>query len=346
MIQLNGKLLKKNIQGNKMRAHEFIIEGGWANPLTQETHITPQLVERVFVILREFISQLNHYLDSKDIPKVELGSPCGSTTYYKRDLVNNPTREYGDIDVNLFIPKIDNLTNNANSTLYQNNIKEFCEDSADFQTSNGTNVIVKINNDYVQVDLIVSYLHNKAWTSALAPEYNIKGVLCNSIYSSLGEALNLSIGGGHGVQVKFQHGSLVPFRSVKNVELKTLTNNPKTWAVDICKFFGCKKISKRLQTYLGMIGEVRVADMINSIIGIAETLELNGKISNIQDGVYTTANDLLHTIKTIYLFKIEKGINSSKFGKASTPLAIQKAEDTKKMLATKSAEIARLFDRI
>ena len=324
-----------------MKINEIITEGGWANPITQNTHITPALVDHAFKILQSFVDQFNVYLKNKNIPTVELGYPCGSTTYYKRDLVQNPDKEYGDIDVNLFIPKIEGLTNNANATMYREQIKNFCEQTSDFQTENGTNVIIKIDKNYVQVDFITAFFHNKEWTTALAPEHNVKGVLCNSLYSSLGEALNLSIGGGHGVQAKTQNGALVPFRTNKDVVLKTITNNPKTWAVDIAKYFGCKKISPRLQKYPGMIDEIRVSDMINSIRGIAESLEINDALPE----NFSTASDLLKHVKDVYLNKIKNVINSSKFEKAASPDAIAKAEKTKEMLAKKSIEFASLFNK-
>jgi hypothetical protein len=314
-----------------MKINEIISEGGWANPVTQDTHITPQLVQMAVAKLQNFVQQLNQHLTHKNMPPVELGNPCGSTTYYKRDLVQNPTREYGDIDINLFIPRIDGMTNNANADLYKKEVMEFCNESPTFQTSNGTNVIVQLGSDYVQVDLITSYSHNKEWTTALAPEYNVKGVLCNSIYSSLGEALQLSIGGAHGVQAKMQGGNLVPFRTVKDVELKTISNNPKTWALDTAKFFGCIQISPLLKQHPGMLDEVRVSDMINSIKGIAQTLELNGK---------GNASELMDNVKNIYLGKIQKAIESSKYDKAQSPAAIEKAAKTKELLASKSAEFA------
>ena len=319
-----------------MRAKEFTFEGGWSSPLTQNTVITPQLVEQVFKILHVFVNDLNNYLIMRGIPTVELGYPCGSTTYYKRDLVQNPTKEYGDIDVNLFIPRIEGMTNNANSSLIYSEVKHFCDASQDFQTQNGTNVIFKVGEDYVQVDLITAYYHNKEWTTALAPEHKIKGVLCNSLYSSLGEALNLSIGSGHGVQAKIQNGALVPFAQNKDVELITITNNPHTWAVDIAKYFGCRELSPLLKQYPGKLDEIRVADMINSIKGIAQSLEMSGK---------GDAATLISKIKGIYLGKIDRAINSSKFDKAATPMAIEKAKHTKEMLAKKSAEIAANFDK-
>lgn len=319
-----------------MRAHDFIREGGWANPLTQNTKITPHVVQQVVKMLHIFVGELNQHLQTKKIPPVELGGTCGSTTYHTRDIQVNPTKEYGDIDVNLFIPRLDEkATNNANVTAIKNEIKEFCDASADYQTQNGTNVIFKLGKDYVQVDFIMAYCANKAWSTALAPEWNVKGVLCNSLYSSLGEALQLSIGGGHGVQGKLQNGKLVPFGQTKDVKLITITNNPDTWALDIAKFFKCSKISPLLKQYPGKLDEVRVKDMINSIKGIAQSLEMSGKGS---------ASELLAQIKEIYLGKINKAITSSKYDKAATTAAIEKAQYTKDLLASKSAEIAGLFE--
>jgi hypothetical protein len=318
-----------------MKINEIIVEGGWANPVTQNTKITPQVVAQAFKVLQNFIVKFNEFLKNKNVPPVELGKPAGSTTYYERDLKVNPTKEYGDIDINMFIPRIEGMSNNANADLFKTNLKEFCEGSADYQTENGTNVIFKLGNDYVQVDFITAYYENKAWSTALAPEWNVKGVLCNSLYSSLGEVLNLSIGGGHGVQAKIQDGKIVPFRQNKDVQLVTVTNNPESWALDIAKFLGCKNIAPLLKQYPGKLDEVRVSDMINSIKGITETLELNNK---------GNAQVLLQKIKQIYLGKIDKVVNSSKFDKAATPAAIEKAQHTKEMLASKSAEFARLFD--
>ena len=43
------------------------------------------------------------------------------------------------------------------------------------------------------------------------------------------------------------------------------------------------------------------------------------------------AKELLSAVKDIYLQKIQAVISSSKFNKAETPAAIQKAEHTKQM---------------
>jgi len=315
-----------------MRFREVkLTEGGWASQLTQNTRITPQLVAQVVKVLAKFQAEFNSFLVQQKMTPIEMGPTAGSAAYYERDLKNNPTREYGDIDVNMFIPQIAGLTNNANMTAYSSKIKEFCDKTTQYSTENGTNVIFKMSDkDFVQVDFILSFIKNKEWTKALRPAYNVKGVLCNSLYSSLAEALNLSMGGGHGVQVKLQNGVPVSFKTMKDVVLKTITTDPHNWAVDIVKFFGCTKLSPVMR-YPGMDDEVRLEHIVGSIKAIALTLQLNGK---------RNASELLEQITNIYLAKIQKAVDSSKYDKAATPEAIAKAEQTKKMLASKSKEIA------
>src|ERR1700741_3676962 len=102
-----------------MRAKEFIIEGGWASTVTQGTHITPQLVANVMKILTtHFIPHLNKFLATKNLPPTEISAPGGSASYYKRDLVQQPNKEYGDVDVQFHIARLPNMTNGANDKLY------------------------------------------------------------------------------------------------------------------------------------------------------------------------------------------------------------------------------------
>lgn len=319
-----------------MKIREIISEGGWASTETQGTKITPSLVANVMTLLqREFMPALNKFLAANNLPECAITAPAGSATYYQRDLKQDPTREYGDVDVQMSIPRIDGTTNSANAAVFQKAVKEFCDSVAGYSTSNGTNVIMRVGQDVVQVDLIMSYYENQNWLKTLAPEWRVKGVLCNSLYSSLGEALDLSFGGAHGVQVKMQGNRRVPFRTIKDVELQTITNRPDTWAVDIARYLGCKTLSPILKDYPGTLDEVRTRDIVMSFKGIAESLEING---------LADSQELLDQVREIYLNKIDKAINSTKFDKASTPEAVAKATATKETLAKKSAEIAGYFN--
>ncbi len=322
-----------------MRSKEFISEGGWASTKTQNTIITPALIEKVVTVLKaKFEPELNAFLKSKQLPSIQIGKPCGSGTYYKRDLVQNPNKEYGDIDVHFYIPRMPDLNNNQTITLFATNIKEFCDRSTTFATENGKNVILQLGDDYVQIDLVNIYYDVQDWATALAPEWNVKGVLCASLYSALAEALQISIS-SIGVQAKTINGKLVKFNTVKGVKLHTITTDKKKWAIDIATFFGASEYSPTLKSYPGLIDEVRVKDIIGSIKGIAETLEQ----TNTLPSQYSDSQSLLSTIKQIYLDKINKVITSSKFDKAETETAIKKAADTKSMLTTKSSEIGKMI---
>ena len=174
----------------------------------------------------------------------------------------------------------------------------------------------------------------------MAPEHGTKGVLSASLYSALGEALNLSIG-DNGVQAKVMDGKPVSFRKSKGTELVQVSNNPEEWAADIARFFGVSdnQFHRFLKQYPGKKGEVKIADMVKSMIGIAMTLDENNKLP----APYTNWQDLTKAIKETYLKKINAVINTSKFDKAETPAAKKKAEETKNLLATRSAEIAGLI---
>lgn len=319
-----------------MKSYEFIVEGGWASTLTQGTHIGPQLVANVMKHLTgNFIPELNKFLATKGFPPTEISSPAGSATYYERDLKLNPTKEYGDVDVQFHVSKLPGMTNSANDAAYSAAIKEFSDQNPNYSTNNGKNVILKIGKEYVQVDLVMSYYENKEWINALKPEWNVKGVLINSIYGATGLALNLSMGGGHGIQAKTVGGKLVPFNLKKDTVLTTVTNDPHNWAVDTATYLGATTLSPLLKQYPGLLDEPRVADIVSSVKGIVQSLEMSGKIAS--------AQELLARIKEYYLAKINAVITSTKFDKAATPEAVKKASDTKEMLATKSQEFARLF---
>ena len=135
-------------------------------------------------------------------------NPVGSTYYYQRDLQDNPDKEYGDIDVHFFIPRLPDQTDAANAATYATAVKEFADSTPGISTDSGRNVIFKLGNDHIQVDLVMAYYENKEWLGALTPEHNIKGVIGSTVYSSLAELLNLSIS-TNGVQAKLRDGQPV-----------------------------------------------------------------------------------------------------------------------------------------
>lgn len=330
---------KREREVQYFKHRDSVTEGGWASALTQDTKVTPQLVAEVMKRLEVFVTSLNQYLEAQGLPATEISGPGGSATYYQRDLAQRPDAEYGDIDVQFHVHRIAGQSDSASEATYKTAIQKFLANNQNFSTDNGVNIILKVKEGHAQVDLIYSFMDARDWVRALAPEYKVKGVLCNSLYSSLGQALSISFGGGRGVQVKTREGDIVPFSTQKGVEVQTITLDPHNWARDIAKFFGARKASATLKSYPGLRDEVRVSDIVNSIRGIAETLEANGVLPE----SYASAQALLDRVREIYLDKINKAIQSSKFEKAASPEAQARAAKTKKLLADKSQEIANLF---
>jgi len=319
-----------------MLSKEFIIEGGWASKSTQGTVINPSTIDMLIPVMNNFETQLNKFLVSDGISPIKIGNPVGSGTYYKRDLQNNPTKEYGDIDVQFIMPRGDGSTNQIQS-VYFNAVIEFCRLNSNYETTNGKNVIFQVGTDFIQVDLVAIFDDRLEFTKALAPEHGTKGVLSGSLYSAFAQALNISIS-DEGVRAKTIDDQIVSFRKSKGTTLNQISTDHKNWAVDIAKFFGATKASPLLKQYPGMKDEVKISDIVNSFKGIAQTLELNGLLPQ----QFQTAEELMDNVKNIYLKKIEAVVNSSKFNKAEGDM-IAKAQKTKKMLSSRSQEIASLF---
>jgi hypothetical protein len=323
-----------------MRVYEIIVEGGWASTKTQGTKITPQTIADAMPVLYSFQDALNRSLKSEGLPEIKIGDPVGSGTYYKRDLKQNPDKEYGDIDVEFIMPRIEGQSSNHTQKAYFDAVSEFCRLNANFETDNGKNVIFKVDAGYIQVDLVAVFSDRVAVSKILGPEHGTKGVLSASIYSALAEALNLSIS-SEGVQAKVIDGKPVSFRKGKGTKLVQVSDNPDHWAADIAKFYGVSEqnFHRLLMQHPGKTGEVKIEHIIKSIAGIALTLDANNKLP----APYEKWQDLTQAIKEIYLNKINAVVNSSKFDKAETPAAKKKAAETKKLLSSRSAEIANMF---
>jgi hypothetical protein len=292
-----------------------IVEGGYASTLTQGTKITPQVVAVAVDAVSKFIQHFNKFLKTKNLPPVQGGNPVGSTYYYKKDLQNNPTKEYGDIDVHFFIPRLPDQTDATNASTYATAVKEFADSTPGISTDSGRNVIFKIGADYIQVDLVMAYYENKEWLNALTPEHNIKGVISSTIYSSLAEYLNLSIS-THGVQAKLRDGLPVSFRQSKGTELVTVSKSPSHWALQTAMFIAKTKgidnpeISDDLKQTPGTdINEIKLSNIANAVKGIGHTLELNG---------IDSYSNFISNIVRIYTDKITAAIGSSKFEKDTT----------------------------
>lgn len=324
-----------------MRATEFIIEGGWASTQTQDTKVTPALIQKMVQVYGAFIDDFNAFLQTKNVPPVRAGIPKGSGTYYKQDLVDNPTKEYGDIDIEFIIPRINGVSEAANESMYFKLVQEFLSNNPTASTKNGVNVIFKLGTQYVQVDLLATFSDVVDWSRGLSPERNIKGVVGMSLYSSLADILNLSIG-GRGIQAKLRDNIPVNFRQSKDVSLITIGKNPATWAEDILNFFAKVQSlpntptkSPLLQSFPGTdVNDIKLANLVSSIRGLGQSFEANHMFGGKGLEMIQSYDEFMSILTQTYTQKLTSKLTDPKFDKATTPAALEKAANDKKKLQT------------
>jgi hypothetical protein len=329
--------------------HSLLDEGGWASTATQNTKITPAVIEEAVGILKEFETEFNQWQAEKGLDvEIKMGRPVGSGTYYKRDLVQDPEREYGDVDVMCYIHSREGIGAARRTSEYAAAVEEFTQGHSKYSTSNGTNVIMDTSAGPVQVDLIYTYHEHANWARMLAPEYRVKGVINTSLVSSLAEVLNLSIG-VQGVQVKTRAGRPVNFRQSKDTELATVSLDPENWGADIYAYYyelahGAKpKIPGNLAKHGGLKDEQRISDIVLTIKALVTDLEQAKLLGTGALDHVANKQDMMQQIARVLDSKLEKVINSSKFDKAATPAALEKANKTKLMLAKYRNEITKLL---
>jgi len=312
--------------------------GGWASTKTQNTKLTPEIIRQSLSILKQFESSFNRYLRLNQIETIKISSPVGSGAYYLRDLESHPEKEYGDIDVHMIIPRIVGLSSHQNKEFFYTKIAEFCKTTNRFE-SHGKGVFLALGDcKFVQVDLIAIFSEHAQWAQVLTPEYGTKGVLCSTLYTSLAETLMMSFS-EEGVRAKIKDGQRVPFNIRSGTTTHTVTIDPRQWGIDIVKYLNGNTISTRLNNYPGMKSEIQVTDIVETIKGIAESLEMSRQLPT----KFLTKEDFLESVKNNYLARIESRIQSSKFDKAETDEAKQKVDALKNMLYTRSNEIAGLL---
>lgn len=341
---------KPTQKGGKAMAWENINEGGWASTATQNTVITPRTVVEIMEALKTFESSFNTWQAKQELDvEIKIGGPKGSGTYYRRDLEQDPEREYGDVDVECFIHSREGVSSAQRITEYRTAITNYCLQSPDYSTENGTNIIMKTSNGAVQVDMLYTFHEHANWSRALSPEYRVKGVISTSLTSSLAEVLNLSFS-SQGIQVKIRNNQPVSFRQSKDVELRTVSTTPETWAQDIYSLYYYLANGEKptefpggLKAHGGLKDEQRLSDIVLSIKSLANAMEISGLLGHGSLISIHDKQDLIRKVAGVYSKKLESAENSSKFDKASTPAAVEKAKKTKLMLAKYRNEITKLL---
>jgi hypothetical protein len=341
-----------------MRVRELLTEGGWASTVTQGVKLTPDTAKKAVSMLPKFEREVNAHLKKQGLPPLEIGDPVGSTAYIEQDLKSNPDKEYGDIDVIVRLPSLPDMTERQSVSTFEKAIADFIINHTPpyvypAENNTGSNVIVKTDAGWVQVDLIKSPMDDDGWAQYRStPEHNLKGALIGYLYSAAADTLDLSMG-TVGVQMKVKGGEVVKFRTLKADQVHTISKNITTFALDTAKFLVTHidpsikdvKIDPLLKKYPGLRKEeIKAQDLANAIKGLARTLELNGVLGKRWLKGFSSAQDVIAQVKATYLSKAEEATKATKFDKASTPDAIKKAAETKETLLTKSKEVAKYLD--
>ena len=284
---------------------------------------------------------------------MRIGTPTGSSAYHD---VDPEETVYGDIDLKIIVPDLPELQNATQATMQGWWYRQEAEYVASANTgvhpdSSAGHPILNVGKDqWVQVDMMIHPEPLANWGAArVIPERGIKGVISSTVYSSLAEVLNLRIS-TNGVQAKLRNGEPVSFRQSKDTELRTVSLDPDNWAKDIYSLYyylanGTKpsEFTSNLNAHSGHRGETRLSDIVLSIKALAEALEEANLLGHGALIAIPNKQDLIRKVATVYSNKLETAENSSKFDKAQTPAAIEKAKKTKLMLAKYRNEITKLL---
>jgi hypothetical protein len=328
-----------------MRACEFIIEGGWDTTLTQNTVLHPKIVAPALEVVDQFVIDFNKWLELKELGPVRRGRPTGSSAHHTADTEEDPTKIYGDIDLQMIGPEPEGVSYGQFTAFWNKLADEFVTSGGapyvDVSESKPGHPIFKIGaHDYVQIDFMWHPDRLEKWgATRVTPERGAKGLLTGNMYSVLGELLDMSIQHA-GVQLKTQDGTHVPFSKQKGTQTQTLTTNPETFILDIfnyeAKMLGVKKpkIDPLLKQFSGNnLDDIKISKLVNGIKGFARSCEMNNMFGQGDLAPWDNANDFIHDFWRRYEEKAMIDVQDKKRDKAQTPQAIARANsDREKIL--------------
>jgi hypothetical protein len=308
--------------------YEFLLEGGYDSPLTQNTVITPEVVKTVLPKVSIFIDQFNQFAKENNIPTIKMGAPLGSTAHHQEDEGN---KTYGDLDLQVNVPAEDNKTSSSLQTSWWKHIDNFikAKQPQGIVANKPGHPLFQIGEtDYVQVDLIIHPEPLAEWGRwRTTPQRGLKGLLYGNMFSVLGELLNMSIQHA-GVQYKFKDNNRLPFGPTRgNYELKTITTNIKTFILDIFKHEAIvnqkeeAKPSNELTSNPGVLAdkanEVTIDHLVKGLHGLVTSFEQNDMFGKGTLQAYSNKEAFLDKFFALYKEKVDINLGSSKRDKAS-----------------------------
>lgn len=344
-------------RGSKLTPFTGVLEeGGWDTTLTQGTVLTPATVERALKIVDQFVIDFNKWLSSRGVDPIKRGNPTGSSSYYKKDMVDNPSKIYGDIDLQIIAAPVEGLTHGQFTNHWNAVLDDFIQSARPpyiaIGESKSGHPIFQIGPDqYVQIDFMWHTPALSKWGAArVTPEHGTKGMLMGNLFSVLGSLLEMSIQHA-GVQYKTIDGKPVPYAKRKDTELNTLSINPTRFVYDILKNLHSRtvpdqplQIAPLLKANPGIDPKnVQIQTMVNAIKGLAQSFEMNRMYGKDVLEPYTDAADFLNKFVGLYEKKAFKDIESEKREKAATPEAKARAEADRQSILSGLERVKGMF---
>ena len=338
------------------RKEQELREGGWDNPITQNTKITPATVKAALPVMRRYVKDFNAW---STYPPTALGHPTGSSAYYQ---VDDADTEYGDIDLQIVVPELpetQGLTQASRqgfwNRLWARWIAEKRPAYVNSQSEPGHPILKIGAQDWVQVDLMPHTPPQATWGRyRVTPERGTKGLLNGNMFSVLGQLMNMSIQHG-GVEYKERDGVKQPYTSTrKNYVLKSASNDIERFILDILRheyqlITGQDPDQAQLDPLLVQNPGVDVANpniqrLARGIQGLARSFEINNLYGQGDLQPYASAQDFLRTFLERYNAKSQEAISAAKFDKATTPDAQARAQRDKERIAQGTQRVNQMFD--
>ena len=341
-----------------MRISELLYEGGWDTTKTQGTILNPRIVAVALQVVDKFVADFNQYIANKNLGVIRRGRPTGSSAYHERDVAQDPDKIYGDIDLQMIAPEQEGLTYGQFTSFWNNLTDQYIKSGVayiDNTESKPGHPIFKVGPKlFVQVDFMWHEEKMRDWgATRVTPEHGIKGLLTGNMYSVFGELLGMSIQHA-GVQLKVQNGERVPFSKQKDVEVVTVTTNPRTYILDTFKYLYSRitgekfnksvMVSELLQQFQGNdISDVKIEKLVNGVKGFAQTCEMHGMFGKGDLNDFANAQDFVNKFWERYKEKAFIDIAGKKRDKAQTPDAIARAQADREKIMQGLAQVKGYF---
>jgi len=337
-----------------------LIEGGWDTTATQSTVIRPSTVKKAISVAHKLIDGFNAELDSKNIPRVRIGAPLGSSAYHE---VDPEDKIYGDIDLQLVVPELpenEKLTSSQVQSFWWKLLEEYVKGAnLDFvhADSEPGHPILKIGDDqFVQVDMIIHPESLERWgRSRATPERGVKGLLMGNMFSTLGSILDMSIQhAGAQYKLGIKDKARKPYSTTRrDFNVVTVTTDPENFVKDIFeheyslitgKDPSTANVDNLLLQNPGVnVDNIKVLTLVKAVKGLAASFEKNKLYGKGALAQFSSANDFLSKFMEVYQEKAEKDIASAKRDKASTPEAIARAESDREKVRSGLEMVKNFF---